>query len=63
MPCLLSERGLPGCVDGQIEVRAADGLHFCPLDEQNYGPCAAYSSGVVRFGDAVASAALNALAG
>jgi len=63
MPCLADERGRSDCVDGRIEVRAADGIHFCPVEQGVSGPCSAYSSGVVRFGDAVASAALAALAG
>ena len=63
MPCLAGERGRSDCVDGRIEVRAPGGMHLCPVEQAVSGPCSVYSSGVVRFGDAVASAALAALAG
>jgi hypothetical protein len=55
LPCLPSEGVGEGCVDGNIPVRARDGLHFCPV---RTGPaddrCPIYSGGAVRFGLAMA---------
>jgi hypothetical protein len=59
LPCLPTERDLPACVDGRIQVRAADGTHFCPVINPEVYPCAVYSSGSKRFGVAIADAALE----
>jgi hypothetical protein len=58
LPCLASEEGRPDCQNGRIQVRAPDHSHFCPVDPGD-NPCGVYSSGVVRFGDALASAAVS----
>lgn len=59
LPCLPTELDLPACVDGRIQVRAADGTHFCPVINPEVYPCAVYSSGSKRFGVAIADAALE----
>ncbi len=61
LPCTPGERAMPACRDGEIVVRANDGLHFCPVPGTEVGRCGVYAAGVVRFGDAVAEAALDAL--
>lgn len=43
MPCLDSETEAQGCVDGRIEVRSIDGVHFDPPGEDGY------SSGAYRW--------------
>ena len=58
MPCLPSEADLSGCVNGLIQVRAADNRHFCPVVDPNVYLCPVYSSGSVRFGSAIADAAI-----
>jgi hypothetical protein len=57
LPCLPTEARRPECKGGEIQVRAYDGAHFCPVDSGD-SPCRVYSSGVVRFADAMADAAL-----
>ncbi len=56
MPCLPDETATMGCgTDGQITVRAPDGLHFCPtgLGSNRY-PCSLpYNPGARRFGNAI----------
>jgi hypothetical protein len=69
MPCLPEERGRPECVldpaDGVYKIQVRDGAtpvpgqpatrgHFCPV---SVSPCPVYSSGIVRFGNAIAYAA------
>ncbi len=44
-PCLVGE-----CI-GYVNLRAPDGGHLCPVPGQV--PCAVYSSGVVRYVDAI----------
>ncbi|MEX2267978.1 MAG: hypothetical protein WEA75_04760 [Acidimicrobiia bacterium] len=45
-------------VDGSIPVRAPDDRHFCPVADPEVYPCPVYSSGGVRFGVALADAAI-----
>jgi hypothetical protein len=51
LPCLDSERKCPGCRNGQIPVRAGDGLRF---DVSGFD---GYSSGSTRYADALIDAA------
>jgi hypothetical protein len=60
LPCLPSEGAARGCVDGQIVVRAPDGVHFCPVATRA-GVCPVYSSGAARFGRAMADPVARAL--
>ena len=53
LPCRADE---PECgADGSIVVRSEDGVHFCP--GTYVSPCPTYSSGAVRFAEAIAVAA------
>lgn len=53
LPCRADE---PECgADGSIVVRSDDGVHFCP--GTYVSPCPTYSSGAVRFAEAIAVAA------
>jgi hypothetical protein len=63
--CTAGEKADPnsGCgmpKKGQIIVRAPDGVHFCPVGypegENSSDGCAVYSSGAVRFGNALVTA-------
>jgi hypothetical protein len=54
LPCLPDETEERGCQDGRIVVRAPDGNHFCPIATDGKEPCPMYSSGAVRFGEAMA---------
>ena len=62
LPCLPTEGPAEGCVDGRIQVRAADGLHFCvvrvPGDASR---CPVYPAGAARFGFAMAAPVRRAL--
>jgi hypothetical protein len=55
MPCLPDETAAMGCNNGQITVRAPDGVSFCPdglLNQKQ--PCdLPYNPGGRRFGDAI----------
>ena len=61
LPCLSSETAADGCVNGQIAVRTITGIqtgvHFCPVG-LTPRKCATYSSGEVRFGEAIAKTVL-----
>jgi hypothetical protein len=59
MPCLPDEGPQHGCgaggLNGLIQVRAPDGLHFCPTwNGDPNGNCSVYASGARRFGFAMA---------
>lgn len=55
LPCLPDETPAIGCrVDGLIEVRSADGGHFCPVRPPATCP-PVYSSGARRFADGMAA--------
>jgi hypothetical protein len=55
LPCLPNEGAPEGCADGRIQVRAPDGVHFCPvLIRRGEDRCAVYSAGAARFGFAMA---------
>jgi hypothetical protein len=63
--CTAAEKVNPdsGCgtpKQGQILIRDPDGVHFCPVGHPDGGSqsdgCAVYSSGAVRFGDALVTA-------
>jgi hypothetical protein len=56
LPCLPAETAESGCTNGQIKVRAPDGLHFCPpgLDANPDSRCPVWSSGAYRFASAIA---------
>lgn len=56
LPCLPNEAWLDDCADGDIEVRAPDGMHFCPVDDPFVFPCPVYAPGSKRFGEAIAGA-------
>ncbi|HEY6531591.1 MAG TPA: hypothetical protein VIY72_04770 [Acidimicrobiales bacterium] len=59
LPCLPFESDRMGCTGGQIAVRAADQVHFCPgsLGESNgtIVACDRWSSGAWRYGAAIAA--------
>ena len=63
LPCLPEEGTAQGCTDGRIRVRADDTSHFCPGDGPADGGvvdgCQGWSSGAVRYGRALADAALR----
>ena len=65
LSCLPFEDEAFGCVDGQIDVRAPDGAHFCPESgpaiEGVTGTCRRWSSGAYRFGRALAQPILDSL--
>ena len=63
LPCLPGEIGMLSCVDDRIRVRAPDDRHFCPVADIDVYPCPIYSSGGVRFGVALADAAIAAQQG
>jgi hypothetical protein len=55
LPCLPTEGAAEGCVDGRIQVRAADGIHFCLVrTPRDANRCPAYPAGAARFGIAMA---------
>jgi hypothetical protein len=63
--CTAAEKADPnsGCgtpKKGQIIVRAPDGVHFCPVGypdgSDGEEPCAVYSSGAIRYGNAMVTA-------
>jgi hypothetical protein len=58
LPCLTPSE--PGCTHGRVPVRDLRGGHLCPVTDQE-GACPVYSSGVRRFGLAVASDVAAAL--
>jgi hypothetical protein len=62
MPCLPAEVSLTECSRGHIQVRDPGGGHFCPVVDPDGLACPTYSSGIVRFGDAVADAAVTRMA-
>jgi hypothetical protein len=59
VPSLPCDPGEPCGPDGQIIVRAPDGVHFCPHPIVPAGSCSVYSSGARRYGAAVARGALD----
>ncbi|MBL7488866.1 hypothetical protein I6A60_06905 [Frankia sp. AgB1.9] len=59
VPSLPCDPGEPCGPDGQITVRAPDGVHFCPNLVGTGGSCGVYSSGAHRYGAAVARGALD----
>lgn len=61
LPCLDTEVGTEGCEDGQILVRAPDGIHFCPTQSGGTEKCPVYSSGAHRFATAIAAAVRSQL--
>lgn len=61
LPCLPFETSALGCVDGQIAVRAPDGVHFCPTGTGDDPDCPVWSSGAYRFASAMAAPVLEAL--
>ena len=63
MTCRPEETAADGCHDGQIRVRAKDGLHFCPTESgpSMSGNCDVYSSGANRYGLAMARALIAGL--
>ena len=63
LPCLPGEVARPECRGGSIQVRDAGGGHFCPVAKPDEQPCPVYSSGIVRFGDAIASAVIASSGG
>lgn len=59
LPCREDEQAY--CADGQLVVRADDGLHFdCHGVTGPMGECVGYSAGARRFGEAIAAAAVAA---
>lgn len=58
MRCLPTEVSFSECHGGHIQVRDPAGGHFCPVVDPDGLACPAYSSGIVRFGNAVADAAV-----
>ena len=60
LPCLTSETYCGP--DGQNIVRAQDGGHFCPQDPNAGTNCAAWNSGALRYGMAMANAVSDFLA-
>ena len=66
LPCLPGEGPAQGCRHGEIQVRAADGAHFCPdviyPPGDPAGACAVWSSGAFRFGAAMARPVVTFLA-
>ncbi len=54
LPCLPFETAAMGCIDGRIQVRAYDRVHFCPTGDL---PCSVWSSGAWRYGSAIYDAA------
>jgi hypothetical protein len=63
LPCLPFETPAMGCQDGEIQVRAPDGVHFCPEVTGEDPTCPVWSSGAYRFGSALAAPVLDKLAG
>ncbi len=66
LPCLASERGLVPCRDGRIAVRDPFfRVHFCPKPYPDTAAilrgCPVYSSGAIRFGRAIGTAAASSL--
>jgi hypothetical protein len=59
LPCREDEQAY--CGDGQLVVRADDGLHFdCHGVQGPMGECLGYSAGARRFGEAIAAATVAA---
>jgi lysophospholipase L1-like esterase len=63
LPCLPFETPEMGCDQGEIVVRAPDGVHFCPTGTGDEPDCPVWSSGAYRFGSAMAAPVLDELAG
>lgn len=61
LPCLEFETPEMGCDGGRIQVRAPDGVHFCPSLSGEDPECPVWSSGAYRFGSAIAAPLLEAL--
>jgi hypothetical protein len=61
LPCLPFETPELGCDNGQITVRAPDGVHFCPTMSGEDPECPVWSSGAYRFATAIAGPILTAL--
>jgi hypothetical protein len=61
LPCLDTEVGTEGCENGQILVRAPDGIHFCPTQSGGTQKCPVYSSGAHRFAMVIAGAVRDQL--
>jgi hypothetical protein len=61
LPCLPGEGPAEGCEGGQVTVRSADRIHFCPVTTERDLTCPAYSSGAARFGGEMARVAAQAL--
>jgi hypothetical protein len=62
LPCRESDRWAGACDgDGRVQVRSADGTHFCPIDTGGFSPCPVWSSGAHRFGVAIAEAVRDEL--
>ncbi|WP_243407713.1 hypothetical protein, partial [Frankia canadensis] len=55
LPCVAGETCGPG---GQVTVRSPDGVHFCPKVEPPMVACPVVAAGAVRYGTAIARAAL-----
>jgi hypothetical protein len=61
LPCLDDEGPEQGCDGGQITVRSADRIHFCPSGIIGREACPEYSSGALRYGQEMARVAAQAL--
>ena len=65
LPCDADEGPAQGCVDGLIDVRAADNGHFCPqVATSSAGVipgCLTYSAGAARFAATIATAVTAAV--
>lgn len=61
LACMSDESSVQGCVNGEITVRAPDGVHLCPTGYPGNGnACPEYSSGERRYGTAIAQPAVAA---
>ncbi|MBK5224038.1 MAG: hypothetical protein JJE52_14425 [Acidimicrobiia bacterium] len=58
LPCAPWETADHGCVDGEISVRHADGIHLCQAGDE---VCHGYSAGLFRYGTTVAQEILRHL--
>lgn len=60
LPCLPIETASMGCVNGKIQVRSADTIHFCPvLEPEPAGvipECAVWNGGAWRYAQAITDA-------
>lgn len=64
LPCMQSEVPVHCLsVKDSIQVRASDGVHFCPKVSRDGLHCDEYCSGCVRFGASMALSALKTIAG